>query len=46
MRLKLAETDRARSELREVLSAARRKVAALGLDPGVVDEAIAAARRL
>jgi len=46
MRLKLAETDRARSELREVLSAARRKVAAAGLDPGVVDEAIAAARRL
>ncbi|HTV11366.1 MAG TPA: type II toxin-antitoxin system Phd/YefM family antitoxin [Acidimicrobiales bacterium] len=46
MRLKLAETDRARSELREVLGAARRKVAAAGLDPGVVDEAIAAARRL
>ena len=46
MRLKLAETDRARSELREVLGAACRKVAAAGLDPGVVDEAIAAARRL
>ena len=46
MRLKLAQTDQARSELREALGVARRKVAAAGLDPGVVDEAIAAARRL
>ena len=46
VRLKLAQTDQARSELREALGVVRRKVGAAGLDPGVVDEAIAAARRL
>jgi len=46
MRLKLSETDQARTELREALGVARTKVTAAGLDPGVVDEAIAAARRL
>ena len=46
VRLKLAQADQARSELREALGEARRKVGAAGLDPGVIDEAIAAARRL
>lgn len=46
VRLKLAQADQARSELREALGEARRKVGAAGLDPGVIDEAIAAARSL
>lgn len=36
----------ARDELRRRLNEARRKVKAAGLDPAVVDDAIAAARRL
>lgn len=46
VRLKLAQADQARRELREALGEARRKVGSAGLEPGVIDEAIAAARRL
>lgn len=44
--LKIAATDRARAELREALDAARSSVGGAGLDVGIIDEAIAAARRL
>jgi prevent-host-death family protein len=46
MRMKLAQTEQARTELREALSVARQKVGEAGMDPGVIDEAIAAARQL
>ncbi len=46
MRMKLAQTEQARTELREALSVARQKVGEAGMDPGVIDDAIAAARQL
>jgi len=46
MKLKLVATERARAELGEALGAARQAVRAAGLDVGVIDEAINAARRL
>lgn len=44
--MKLAATERARAELGEALSSVRSAVREAGLDIGVIDEAIAAARRL
>lgn len=46
VQMKLAATERARMELSEALGSARDAVREAGLDAGVVDEAIAAARRL
>lgn len=46
VQLKMVATERARAELREALDAARSSVGEAGLDVGVIDEAIAAARRL
>jgi prevent-host-death family protein len=45
-RLKQAGTQVARAELQSRLSKARRKVREAGLDASVIDEAIAAARRV
>ncbi|MDA8285387.1 MAG: type II toxin-antitoxin system Phd/YefM family antitoxin [Actinomycetota bacterium] len=44
--LKLAATERAREELSGALAQARSTVREAGLDVGVIDEAIAAARQL
>lgn len=46
MRLKLAATEQARAELGEALGSARSAIRDAGLEVGVIDEAIAAARRL
>lgn len=46
VKLKLVATERARAELREALDAARAAVSEAGLDVEVIDEAIAATRRL
>ena len=46
LELKLAATERARAELTEALAQARSTVSEAGLDVGVIDEAITAARRL
>lgn len=46
LELKLAATERARAELSEALAQARSTVSEAGLDVGVIDEAIAAARQL
>lgn len=46
VRMKLAITERARAELTESLTSVRAAVGDAGLDVGVVDEAIAAARQL
>lgn len=46
LELKLAATERARAELTEALAQARSTVSEAGLDVGVIDEAIAAARQL
>jgi prevent-host-death family protein len=46
LELKLAATERARAELNEALAQARSTVSEAGLDAGVIDEAIAAARQL
>lgn len=46
VQMKLAATERARTELAESLDSARRTVGEAGLDVGVIDEAIAAARQL
>jgi prevent-host-death family protein len=46
LRMKLESTHRARAELSESLGSARRAVREAGLDVAVIDEAIAAARRL
>ncbi len=46
LELKLAATERARAELSEALAQARSTVREAGLDVGVIDEAIAAARQL
>ncbi len=46
VQLKLTATERARTELAECLGSARRMVREAGLDGGVIDEAIAAARQL
>ena len=45
-RFKLDATREAREELARVLEETRRRIAASGLDPAVVDEAVDAARRL
>lgn len=45
-RLQLAAGKLARAELEERLSTARREIERAGLDPSVVDEAIAKAREL
>lgn len=45
-RLKTAATHLARIELAERLAETRQRIQEAGLDPGVVDEAIEAARRL
>ena len=46
LQMKLVASERARAELAEALGSARRKVREAGLDAGVIDEAIAAARQL
>lgn len=46
VQLKLVATERARAELGEALDSARSVVREAGLNEGVIDEAIAAARRL
>jgi len=46
MQMKLAATERARVELGEALGTARSAVREAGMDITVIDEAIAAARRL
>ncbi len=46
LELKLAATERARTELSEALAQARSTVREAGLDVAVIDEAIAAARQL
>ncbi len=46
LELKLAATERARAELSGALAQARSTVREAGLDVGVIDEAIAAARQL
>lgn len=46
VQMKLAATARARIELAASLGSAREAVREAGLDVGVIDEAIAAARRL
>ena len=46
LELKLAATERAREELSGALAQARSTVREAGLDVGVIDEAIAAARQL
>jgi prevent-host-death family protein len=46
LRFKLDATREAREQLGRELAKVRRRVAALGLDPALVDEAIEAARRL
>jgi prevent-host-death family protein len=46
LQMKLTASERARAELAEALGSARRKIRAAGLDAGVIDEAIAAARQL
>jgi prevent-host-death family protein len=46
LELKLAATERARAELTDALAQARSTVREAGLDVGVIDEAIAAARQL
>lgn len=46
LQMKLVATERARTELAESLSSARRVVSEAGLDVTVIDEAVAAARRL
>ena len=45
-RMKEASTRIARAELAERLAKARRQIKSAGLDPTVVDEAIAAARKI
>jgi len=46
LQMKLVVSERARAELAEALGSARRKVREAGLDAGMIDEAIAAARQL
>ncbi len=46
LQLKLAATENARARLERALDSARQSVDAAGLDPSVIDEAVAAARRL
>lgn len=46
LQMKLVATERARTELAESLRSARRVVSEAGLDVTVIDEAVAAARRL
>jgi len=44
--MKLAASERARAELGEALGSVRRAVREAGLDVGVINEAIVAARQL
>lgn len=46
LQMKLAASERARADLAKALGSARQKICALGLDAGVIDEAIAAAHQL
>ena len=46
LQMKLAASERARAELAQALDSARRRVQDAGLDAGVIDEAISAARQL
>jgi prevent-host-death family protein len=46
LQLRLVATERAREQLGQALVAVRAAVAAAGLDPGMVEEALVAARRL
>jgi len=46
LQMKLAASERARAELGEALGSVRRAVREAGLDVGVINEAIVAARQL